>query len=79
LCLLHPEFRLVDVLFETISAFGTVGLSRGITPVLNEPSKLVISLTMLAGRVGILSFVLAFAGRPRPRPYSYPEARLPLN
>lgn len=79
LSLWHPEFRLIDVVFEVVSAFGTVGLTRGITTLLGEPSKLLICLTMLAGRVGVLSFVLAFAGRPRPSVLTYPEARLPLN
>lgn len=77
--MLEPAKSLVDISFETISAFGTVGLTRGITTSLTDPSKLILCLTMLAGRVGILSFVLAFTGRPRPRPFTYPEARLPLN
>jgi trk system potassium uptake protein TrkH len=79
LSLWHPGFKLVDVLFEVVSAFATVGLTRGLTPVLDDPAKLLICLTMLAGRVGVLSFVLAFAGHPRPSAVSYPEARLPLN
>ena len=79
LSLWHPGFKLVDAMFEVVSAFGTVGLSRGLTPLLGDPSKLLICLTMLAGRVGVLSFVLAFAGNPRPSALSYPEARLPLN
>lgn len=79
LSLWHPGFKLVDVLFEVVSAFGTVGLTRGITPLLEDPSKLLLCLTMLAGRVGVLSFVLAIAGRPRASAVSYPEARLPLN
>jgi potassium uptake TrkH family protein len=79
LSLWHPKFLLIDALFEVVSAFGTVGLSRGLTTQLEDPSKLLICLTMLAGRVGVLSFVLAFAGNPRPSALSYPEARLPLN
>lgn len=57
-------FSLMDVLFEVVSAFGTVGLSTGITGSLTPASKLLISLTMLAGRVGMLPFMLAiFTGR----------------
>ncbi|MDP2839416.1 MAG: potassium transporter TrkG, partial [Syntrophales bacterium] len=49
----------VEYLFETVSAFGTVGLSMGITPKLNDIQKLAIVLMMFAGRVGPLA--LAFA------------------
>ncbi len=49
----------VEYLFETVSAFGTVGLSMGVTPKMNDPQKLAITLMMFAGRVGPLT--LAFA------------------
>ena len=49
----------VEYLFETVSAFGTVGLSMGITPKLNDIQKLSIVLMMFAGRVGPLT--LAFS------------------
>ncbi len=51
----------IALLFESISAFGTVGLSTGITPQLGDPSKLVIIFTMLGGRVGPLSLLMALA------------------
>jgi trk system potassium uptake protein TrkH len=49
----------VEYLFETVSAFGTVGLSMGVTPKLNDIQKLAIVLMMFAGRVGPLA--LAFS------------------
>jgi len=49
----------IQNLFETTSAFGTVGLSTGITPFLNAWSKLIIAFTIFVGRVGILSFILS--------------------
>ena len=49
----------VEYLFETVSAFGTVGLSMGVTPKLNDLQKLAIILMMFAGRVGPLT--LAFS------------------
>ena len=49
----------VDNLFETVSAFGTVGLSLGMTPHLPDTGKLVIILSMFIGRVGILTFIFA--------------------
>jgi trk system potassium uptake protein TrkH len=52
----------IDVLFETISAFGTVGLSMGLTPVLSLPGKILIILLMTIGRVGPVTLVLALTG-----------------
>jgi trk system potassium uptake protein TrkH len=49
----------VEYLFDTISAFGTVGLSMGITPLLNDLQKIILSIMMFAGRVGPLT--LAFS------------------
>ncbi len=54
-------FAFVRVLFEVVSAYGTVGLSTGITPFLSPLSKLLIVFTMYAGRVGILSIILIFS------------------
>lgn len=69
----------VDVIFECFSAFGTVGLSRGITSELSSVSKLVIVATMFVGRVGLMTLVFALFGNPVPRRYELPDARLPLN
>lgn len=75
----HPHLEPVDVTFECFSAFGTVGLSRGITGDLNSFGKLVIIASMFAGRVGLLTLVLTLAGESRPRRYELSEGRLPLN
>ncbi len=48
--------------FETVSAFGTVGLSMGVTPLLSNWSKLWIILTMIIGRVGVLTFSYIITG-----------------
>jgi len=74
-----PALDPTDVVFECFSAFGTVGLSRGITAELSPLSKLVIIATMFAGRVGLLTLVLTLVGNPTPRRYELPDARLPLN
>jgi len=57
------RFTFLDVLLETTSAFGTVGLSAGATPLLNTFGRLLIILTMFLGRVGPLSLLLAMQGR----------------
>lgn len=70
------ESNFLDVLFETTSAFGTVGLSRGITPNLSDFGKLIITLTMYAGRVGALTMAFAFAQNKNQYPYRYSEGNI---
>ena len=53
---------LIDILYETVSATATVGLTRGITPMLNLIGKIIIILTMYLGRVGPISLALALNG-----------------
>jgi len=53
-----PKVRLEQILFEQVSAFGTVGLSTGITPALTAVGKLWIILTMFVGRLGPLTMAL---------------------
>lgn len=48
----HDRFEFLDILFESVSAFGTVGMSRGITPHLSDISKIILGFTMFIGRVG---------------------------
>ena len=71
--LLTEKASFMDILFEEISAFGTVGLSRGITPNLTTSGKLVIAITMLTGRIGPLALALALTGKRRKAIYAYPE------
>jgi len=66
----------INILFEEFSAFGTVGLSRGITPHLTSVGKIVIILTMLVGRIGPLTLALAIGGRKVSEPYKYPEEKI---
>jgi trk system potassium uptake protein len=64
-----------DLLFETISALGTVGLSTGITPVLPTSSQLLIVVLMIVGRVGPITLFAALVLRERRRKYRHPEER----
>ncbi|MCL5108764.1 MAG: TrkH family potassium uptake protein [Chloroflexi bacterium] len=75
---LTEPFRLLQVLFEATSAFGTVGLSTGITPHLSLAGKLIIIGTMYIGRVGPLTMALALAQRTRPQHASFPPAQLKI-
>jgi len=53
----------LPVLFETVSAFGTVGLSMNVTPTLSDTGRVLVILTMFAGRLGPLTLVYALARR----------------
>ena len=66
----------LQVLFEVISAFATVGLSTGITANLSSLSQLLLILTMYVGRVGILVFIAAISKKSQPRLIQYPEETL---
>ncbi|NJL45302.1 MAG: ATPase [Leptolyngbyaceae cyanobacterium SM2_3_12] len=72
----NPTLSFINVLFEAVSAFATVGLSTGITADLSEFGKYVIILTMYLGRVGILLFMAALLGDPKPSAIQYPEEDL---
>ncbi|WP_028044628.1 TrkH family potassium uptake protein [Candidatus Stoquefichus massiliensis] len=57
LCIYEPQFTFIQLLFESTSAFGTVGLSTGITPYLSGIGKVIIILTMYIGRIGALTII----------------------
>ena len=71
----QPPLRL---LFEAISAFGTVGLSMGATPELSEAGRIIITITMYLGRVGPMAFVMALSRKQRKHNYEYPEESVML-
>lgn len=64
------------IIYETVSAFGTVGLTLGLTPNLSDPGKLIIALTMYTGRLGPLTLVIALARRSRLKGIRYPEDKI---
>ncbi len=72
------EYPFINVLYEVTSAFGTVGLSTGITPELHTISKVMLIFTMFLGRVGPLSFALAIALREKKKLQNavYPEGKI---
>lgn len=76
ICAIEPDsiasFR--SVLFEAVSALGTVGLSLSLTPILSTASKCILILLMYAGRVGILTLALALGESRKP-----PETKKPLD
>ncbi len=73
--LIMTPFKLDAVLFEATSAFGTVGLSTGITDDLSAGGQLILVVLMFAGRIGPVTFASALALRERGRRYDLPEER----
>ena len=69
LTITDSSLKFINLLFESTSAFGTVGLSAGITDKLSTLGRLVITLTMYIGRVGPLTMAYAFARRNMKRDY----------
>ena len=67
------EPRFLALMFEAVSAFGTVGLSTGLTASLSGAGKLVLVALMYAGRVGPLTLVLVVGPRPRRGRFRYAE------
>lgn len=78
LTLTESESSFIDILFETTSAFATVGLTRGITPGLSNIGKVILTFTMFAGRLGplTLGFALAKNQEKNKGNYRYPEGRI---
>ncbi len=70
------NFTMMQILFEVSSAFGTTGLSMGITPELSMIGKMVIIALMFLGRIGILTFLFLFSRRKREAAYHYPKEPL---
>jgi trk system potassium uptake protein len=73
----EKDFTYLDLLFETVSAYSTVGLSIGITAKLTSASKITLIITMFIGRVGFLTFLIGLFrqifGEPKREVASYPK------
>lgn len=76
LLITEPTLPANALLFEITSAFGTCGMSLGITSDLSTIGKVIIMLLMFIGRVGLISFLLTLGGRTKKVHYHYPEERV---
>ena len=77
LCVFQPETDFLRLTFETVSAFGTVGVSMGLTPELCAASRCVVIVLMFLGRLGPMTVAAMWAGRQEPA-FRYSEERIPI-
>ncbi|MFA9558660.1 TrkH family potassium uptake protein [Evansella sp. AB-rgal1] len=70
------ELELMAIIFEVSSAFGTCGLSMGITPTLTLPSQITLMVLMFIGRVGLVAFLFSIRGKEKKTHYKFPTERI---
>jgi len=76
LLITEPGVPVIALLFEITSAFGTCGMSLGITSDLSVTGKVIIMLLMFIGRVGLISFLFTLGGKTKKLKYHYPKERV---
>ena len=72
----EPSLAITSIVFEITSAFGTCGMSLGITQDLSDFGKVLIMLLMFVGRVGLISFLFTIGGRTTKTKFHYPKERV---
>ena len=74
----NSGFDFLDLFFESVSAFGTVGWSTGITPQLSSWGHLILVVAMFVGRIGPFTVGLAMAQRTEGDPYRFAQERVTI-
>jgi Trk-type K+ transport system membrane component len=67
------QFRMMDLVYEEVSAFSTVGASTGVTPYLSNAGKVVVMISMYVGRLGTLTVAYALSRNIASTNYTYPK------
>ncbi|WP_242927483.1 TrkH family potassium uptake protein [Pontibacter vulgaris] len=76
LSITDPQYDIIRLAFEQVSAFATVGLSTGITAGISDVGKVILILSMYIGRVGTITLALALSTRATTTDYKYPSTHL---
>ncbi|MFC4782620.1 TrkH family potassium uptake protein [Eubacterium multiforme] len=76
LSITDPNESFVNLMYEATSAFGTVGLTTGVTQRLSTAGKIIIIITMYCGRVGPMTVALAFLRNKKKQTHKYPEGKI---
>ena len=72
----EPDMPFLSLAFEVVSAFGNVGLSMGVTSDFSEVGKILLSLAMLGGRVGLLTLAFTLSSKDKPNTVRYPQTHI---
>lgn len=72
----EKDATVIEILFEITSAFGTSGMSLGLTPKLSTIGKWIIMILMFIGRVGLISFLYTLGGKAEKSKFHYPKERV---
>lgn len=75
----EPDKDPMNLLFEAVSAYGTVGLSRNVSPFLTDEGKLLITATMFIGRVSLFTLLVSLTRKSKYSNYKYPTEDLLIN
>ncbi|HFQ5611776.1 TPA: TrkH family potassium uptake protein, partial [Staphylococcus aureus] len=78
LSIINPNISLIKLLFEVVSAFGTVGLSMNLTTEYHGITKIIIIFVMLCGKVGLLTLLRTFIPPKSPKNYRYTKGQIYL-
>ena len=76
LLITEKSFSFIQVFFEATAAFSTSGLSTGITPYISSIGKFILMISMIVGRIGSLTLILALIRKKEKPLYSYPKERI---
>jgi len=79
LLVLEPHLSPLGLLFETLSAYSTVGASLDITAQLSNASKVVVTVLMFIGRVGFITLLMSFIKTDNQPKYRYPQDHIIIN
>jgi Trk-type K+ transport systems, membrane components len=79
LCTLEPDMTLLSLIFECMSALSTTGASLNATPLLGNYSKILITILMFIGRIGIITLILGLVKQKTNIKYRYPQEQIIIN
>lgn len=79
LTFIEPQISPLNLFFETVSAFATVGLSLNVTPLLGGGGKLILIILMFIGRVGLATIIMSFIKQKKSDRLKYPQDNIIIN
>lgn len=75
---LEPHISMNKIIFEVFSAYSTTGLSLNLTSSLSDSSKILLTITMFVGRIGLLTLLIGITKQKSAQLYAYPDEEVIL-